>query len=917
MNHHGTSQSRSDSAPVRVQEGPAVPAETSRDLCLAPYEFSYADLYIAAERFCMSFPDAKLDCEWVVQRFESLTHTIDPELRLLFLTDTIPTVLQRMKGGVTLTPEKLLDHLDQLAHERSLGRALPLLLHHLQEGPMIYTGRPLGPPPPVPLVNIFGRLSAIASLVGNAREEIFNTHLPALIIGPNRQFTTTDLHAFQTLCYQTNAEAAIVLRRCIPEMTTSLTPISLMQSFILVQNARDQVHIDSAVDCVKFCCELTSQIWLPGEHGIRIIFKEATRLWMAWGEVKRAAIADSLLTLLKGTQGEVAENHVIAMLFSCPTDPARAEAVFKHSCTVASRMSAQALGFHLRRLNTLQSSFSSNHIAALTSYVSSAEGCGYPETAEMLLTNLLKHFRAGRIGPHLPFLQQSLEGFSTPQLRLLAEELSLIEERSNQLLDSKDAIPDTPLNYILASLLKDGSGSQWPLSEPEIHERWQAHLGYSQPPAIRIDTPRCFQIGMAPELDEVMVTRGLTLDENFILGRVRRFTPVEDWQVRSILKGLHERSGISAGSGHTRAQSVIEAVFEGSRQFIEPLLQIDTKLKSLSPEYHFGLHTFAEDENLRWKKWSTDLTCSIQAASDPELLTSLKRTRSQLSELRRAREQVLTRFDSLARETFPLLATAEGLTLPELADTSNATQTYDYLEALRLLVDDRLPITLERAGLERVFIDRLKHAAALPQIKSELRKFTHRESVRDCIVELSASKNALDSFYDQMAHSCILKKSGGDLTKPYFQPVRMIIRSQLEIVGCGYLVSGMIDGRRSLIWAGGGPNGNFLKGVDASIFVSRLVHELKLIAQDNGMTGGVWAAVGKPGEFSAWTDEGRVAQDERVRKPLIPGEAVIRRLKAREKIPFPENYSYGPISYVAYLGSSTEDQNSSATDSRE
>lgn len=260
-------------------------------------------------------------------------------------------------------------------------------------------------------------------------------------------------------------------------------------------------------------------------------------------------------------------------------------------------------------------------------------------------------------------------------------------------------------------------------------------------------------------------------------------------------------------------------------------------------------------------------------------------------------------YKDIVRLSFPLLAAATGVELGSLEPRKkgiDVDQVYNFLESLRLLIDDRMPVTLSKYGMERKFIGQFKEIASLKMIQNELKKIERVKPRTIWRVDLTASKNAFDGFYDQLAETCIYEKCGSDLDSPFFQPVRLTSFEHQQIIGCLYLVKGNVLGEPALIMAGGGPKGWVVKAADMEAFVDGIKSCLKEVVLAEGYTA-LYAAVGRAADGKNWTDEGRVAQHPEVRALLIPENAAVIDLAEHEHIPFPRNYEYGPIRRVVKL----------------
>ena len=260
-------------------------------------------------------------------------------------------------------------------------------------------------------------------------------------------------------------------------------------------------------------------------------------------------------------------------------------------------------------------------------------------------------------------------------------------------------------------------------------------------------------------------------------------------------------------------------------------------------------------------------------------------------------------FKSIAGLALPLLAPACGynvLSSAKNAAPSSPDETYDFLESLRLLVDDGIVPVLLNYGMERRCIDAIKEVASLKKIKRELAKFEKVHPRDEYRIDLDASKNVLDEFYDLLAETCIWKESGSQLEASYFQPIRATMYSTREIIGCWYTLKTKVVGEESLILAGGGLRRAKLKEVQIDQLCTKLINELKRVCKKNGL-GGLYLAVGQPKDGRSWSSEGRIGQTEEVENAMVPSNPEVIELGADESVDFPKDYRYGPIRRVIKL----------------
>lgn len=250
-------------------------------------------------------------------------------------------------------------------------------------------------------------------------------------------------------------------------------------------------------------------------------------------------------------------------------------------------------------------------------------------------------------------------------------------------------------------------------------------------------------------------------------------------------------------------------------------------------------------------------------------------------------------FDQVAQLALPFLPAATGVRLPIMGAKFDAESAFDYLETLRLLINDRLPVTFERFGMARFYIDRLKSLARLEQVVGELAHFTRREPTHRLLIQMRSSKNIVDEFYDQMAETCLYKTADSDLENPIAQPVRLYAPELEDIIGCLFLAKPEIEGVISLMMAGGGPRRSILKALGVDVLADEIVTHLHGIANESQFDGGVYCALG-----SGHEDEGRGGQYPEFRAALLRRSRGILRVAP---VNFPTNYRHGPVTRVFVL----------------
>ncbi len=273
-----------------------------------------------------------------------------------------------------------------------------------------------------------------------------------------------------------------------------------------------------------------------------------------------------------------------------------------------------------------------------------------------------------------------------------------------------------------------------------------------------------------------------------------------------------------------------------------------------------------------------------------------------LSEASRALSR--QKFVEVFEHALPLLSAAAGVRLfPPTSGTSPDDETFqdeafDYLMSLRTFVNDTLEVQLLAHGIDRGHIKEIKRQAKLHKIKRELRKFAKVTTSDERTIHCETSiKNPIDESYDQTGVTCILKRYVSDLSLAYFQPVRLVDRAALEIVGCLYVLKRPILGKMSLVLAGGGLRPAIRKTLDCRTFYRELVGELKRAVREMGL-GGLYCAVGPPSGDAAYTLDGRTGQSEEEIQCLIPQNPTVIELPPGEHIYFPTDFENGPIAHV-------------------
>ncbi len=256
-------------------------------------------------------------------------------------------------------------------------------------------------------------------------------------------------------------------------------------------------------------------------------------------------------------------------------------------------------------------------------------------------------------------------------------------------------------------------------------------------------------------------------------------------------------------------------------------------------------------------------------------------------------------FQKVVQKSYPYLAEATHTHLPPVDELSvRDARGYHFLESLRVLIDDRLPVTFERLGMERTFIDRLKDLANLKQIEAELRKYKSAPPDATWTITFSTSKNFLDACYDLLSETCIPETCGDDFYTPEFQPLRMTVKPERWLIGNFLTAISPIKKKRNLVLLGGGPQAAAFERMDPEEFALALRRECEEICRQQNLHDYCFA-VGAPSKNKPFTDEGRIAQFPSLRKALVPLDSTIIELSEEEYIHIPKDYNKGPVTRVA------------------
>ncbi len=189
-------------------------------------------------------------------------------------------------------------------------------------------------------------------------------------------------------------------------------------------------------------------------------------------------------------------------------------------------------------------------------------------------------------------------------------------------------------------------------------------------------------------------------------------------------------------------------------------------------------------------------------------------------------------------------------------------------------------------------IEKLLHS-----LRGELSKLRSLGEREELTVRLVGTKNVYDAMYDAVGENCS-GQYGFALTIDKFQPIRLIDPKTKDHIGIVYALKSQVDGVPAMVLAGVEIRKRYaysIKPIDK--FIESLVDQLAGIAIDNGLTGGVWSAVGPAkNQHQPWSDDGRIGQYALVRNAVVElgisrgGEQPFKKLRSSEQIQFPPQF---------------------------
>lgn len=492
-----------------------------------------------------------------------------------------------------------------------------------------------------------------------------------------------------------------------------------------------------------------------------------------------------------------------------------------------------------------------------------------PNIAHEFLEKLTKEFDEKRIRNHLPFLTGFLDNFHTrfptADLQKFLGELDGIALRAQVLLTSRDSIENTPFHYLLFLILPDGADplNPWRKSEKGLWDRFNGR-------DVKIKNDR---------KDEAVQSK----EPSPPLPPVLRVNPY-----CAFLIAVSDSMQMKVGKQ------------EEVRSFIKGLLQTKGSDKPKSLQEQFLLPDAKEQivQLGRIEKMIYGARKCPGYTQPVQILDLLAKAAKECS------DDVLRAIVPLA---LPFLAAATETHIPYLdeeVDSLTDAQLFDLLESIRILLDDRIVVTLEAMPHDvsvREKIEIIKNASPLSQMirYTDPKFFELRLGTETWKITAFAEKMIFYKSYDRAAETCILEKCPNDLPNPCFQPIYLFRLDTMDCIGCWYVTVGIVNGKRSLIMAGGGPRRSFLKMIDAKVFANESIKLMEKIAKENELAGGVYQAVGRPiaGKKLSDCTEGRVAQHISMKKALLDLKAS-DVIELEVAVPFPTDYKDGPIQYV-------------------
>ncbi|MCS6961464.1 MAG: hypothetical protein NZT61_03030 [Deltaproteobacteria bacterium] len=165
-------------------------------------------------------------------------------------------------------------------------------------------------------------------------------------------------------------------------------------------------------------------------------------------------------------------------------------------------------------------------------------------------------------------------------------------------------------------------------------------------------------------------------------------------------------------------------------------------------------------------------------------------------------------------------------------------------------------------------------------------------------------KDPIDCWYGFLGDCCITDYFGNELSRPDFQPVR-IVDERGYIVGYVYVVIAKVEGRMSFVVAGIEPNYLIKRRIDYDSFVEGLLGGLLRLSRkvtiDGRLVQRVYVNAGDEGK----RDDGRISQLSEIRDAIRKrGKGHLKKLN--RPVRFPRKYDE-PIRYVYDISSAMKD----------
>ena len=694
--------------------------------------------------------------------------------------------------------------------------------------------------PTEPLYKLVGTLDAIAGNVGPAASEVFNISIPLLLCRED-DFTFTDLFVFSKLCTTARAETPRFCELLMSRLSGPMhSHLPTIEALSLVYQAGESVNRWAAVDCLNFCCDLLGTT--DGERftaNLSKLMPKVSKAWEAWGEKDRVYIAEQFNEIFQKLHRPI-PLRVTAEALSILTIPGdRAKQIVEQSQIIANTNSWEILISHLRRVAKLETMINSLYIGDATKLYAESEILDRADLTDKIVSTFSKVFGIERVQKRLKDFSSAIQRFSGLEIRDLEKDLKTLPDLASEMLVSDYPIEPSAAKYLTALMLIGGD---------DVFNLWK--------------------------VPEAEIHR--RWEDRVQFARI----PI----IKTSLSDVFEIPFRSEGySFRFKENAKIDSNFAN---FIQGRQRVFT-----TPYPEIIGHTIREISKLLDIQYNYPV--ALKAAEVIPLLV-------QASEHEDPKV-----FERAVKMSFPLLTEATAVNLPHLdpeAFIQDPDAIYDFLESLRLFIDDRLPVTFEHAGMARPAIERIKQIACLDQITNHLKKLEKNDPNQMMDILLLGVKNALDAYYDQMAETCVLEKSADDLENPAFQPIRIISQNERKVLGCWYVLRADVNSLPSLILAGGGPQTALIKGVDTKQFVGIILEKFAEIAERNNLDGGIFQAVGPAGNGALYTEQGRIAQHANVRDEILRYTGELIQLPKSEHIEFPSEYFSGTKSSPTYFG---------------